>query len=253
MVESKAEIKNSNCLNCGEEVSGNYCSNCGQKFQPTKVPLRLFLDDVVETLFTIDNRLFRTLRDLFLKPGKVTIDYIEGRRAKYLPPLRIYLSISVVYFLFAQFIESDKILFVNFTQDAESDLNLAKIIQTGLFFLVPVLALILKIFHRKRKAFYIEYLIFSVHLHSVWFVLFTIQMLIGFLVTILGDGLSSTVNNAVSIFGETFQIGAMIFLVISVKKVFGENWMKAIFKSISTLFIYLLSLGLVTFLAIWVL
>ncbi|HAW82051.1 MAG TPA: hypothetical protein DCX27_21525, partial [Balneola sp.] len=86
-------IPDNHCLNCNEPVSGNYCSNCGQKFQPTKLPLRIYLEDTVETLFNVDNRVFKTLKDLFLKPGKITKEYISGHRATYLPPLRIYISI----------------------------------------------------------------------------------------------------------------------------------------------------------------
>lgn len=251
MEESIYITKEGACLNCGAEVQGNYCSNCGQKMQPTKLPLRLFLEDVVETLFTIDNRFFRTLGDLFFKPGKVTKEYIDGKRAKYLPPLRVYISISVVYFLLAQFIESDKILFVNFTQDEDSNINLAKVIQAGLFLLVPVMAGLLKLLHRKRKAFYIEYLIFSIHIHSIWFVFFTIQLLLMSLAKSLSPFVPSIVESMISVLVDFSQISAMIYLVIYVKKVFQETWLKAILKSIIGLFLYLACLGLITFLALW--
>ncbi len=250
MGDSVINNNEGNCLNCGTTVSGKYCSNCGQKYQPTKLPLKFFLDDVVETLFTIDNRVFRTIIDLFTKPGKVTQDYIDGKRAKYLPPLRVYLSISVIYFLLAQFIDSDKILFVNFSQDGDSRINLAKFVQTGLFLLVPVMAGILKILHRKRKAFYIEYLIFSIHIHSIWFVFFTVQLLLISLGNLLSGQVSILVENGILTIGELSQIAAMIYLAIYIKKVFQETWLKGIIKSILALFLYLLSLGLVTFIAI---
>ena len=241
------------CLNCGTEVRGNYCSNCGQKFQPTKLPLKQFLEDAVETFFNLDNRILKTLKDLFLKPGKVTLNYIEGKRATYLPPLRIYISISVVYFLIAELIGSEKILFVNFNQDGDSEVNLAKVIQVGMFFLVPVMAGILKLVHKKRKAFYVEYLIFSVHIHSIWFVLFTFQLILVYIAGSLEGSFSSLVNNIIYTIGESFQVVAFIFLGVYVKKVFGESWFKAILKTIAVLFLYLLCLGLVTFIAIGIL
>ena len=240
-------------MNCGTEVPGNFCSNCGQKFQPTKLPLREFLEDAVETLFNLDSRALRTLKELFLKPGKVTLKYIEGKRAAYLPPLRIYISISVIYFLIAEFIDSEKILFVNFTQDGDSHVNLAKIIQVGMFFLVPVMAGILKVFHQRRKAFYVEYLIFSVHIHSVWFVLFTFQLVFFYLARFLEGSVLPLITNIITVMGESFQIGAMIFFVIYVKRVFQEKWVKAILKSIASLFLYLICLALVTFIAIGIL
>ncbi len=252
-MEEIVSKKEGSCLNCGAEVQGNYCSNCGQKFQPTKLPIKLFLEDVVETLFTFDNRIFKTLKDLFIKPGKITTDYIAGQRAKYLPPLRIYLSISLVYFLLAQFIDSDKILFVNFSQNGEERINLAKVIQTGLFFLVPVMAGILKLLHRKRNAFYIEYLIFSIHIHSIWFVFFTIQLLLMSLAKSLSPYVPSMVEIMISVLGEFSQIAAIIYLAICTKKVFMETWLKAILKSIAGLFLYLLCLALITLIAMWIL
>lgn len=250
MVNSLKDKQEGNCLNCEARVSGNYCSNCGQKLQPTKLPIRLFLEDVLETLLTIDNRLFRTLRDLFFKPGRVTEEYIEGKRAKYLPPLRVYISISVIYFLLAQFIESDKILFVNFTQDEGSRINLAKLIQTGLFLLVPVMAAILKVLHKKRNAFYIEYLIFSIHIHSIWFVCFTFQLLMKWFVNIVSGQIPLLVENGILVVGELSQIIAIIYLAICLKRVFQETWVKALLKSITALFLYLITLALITFIAV---
>ena len=251
----KEELKTGDtCLNCGSDRVGNYCADCGQKFQPTKLPINLFLEDAAETLFNIDNRFYRTIRDLFVKPGKVTKEYIEGKRAKYLPPLRIYVSISLVYFLLAQFIESDKILFVNFTQDDEGvDVNLAKVVQTALFFLVPVMAGIVSLLHRKRKAYYIEYLIFSIHIHSVWFVLFTVQLLLVALSDALATQIPEWLSNLIYLIGEASQAVAMIFLILWTKKVFEESWVKAILKGISGLFLYLLALALTTFIAIMIL
>ena len=81
------EEQTNTCLNCGSAEVQNYCPVCGQKAQPTRLPLKLFFHDAIESLFNIDNRWLKTLRDLFIKPGKVTREYIEGKRARYLPPL----------------------------------------------------------------------------------------------------------------------------------------------------------------------
>ncbi|MBO6522874.1 MAG: DUF3667 domain-containing protein [Balneolaceae bacterium] len=243
--------KEGTCLNCGTDVRGNYCSNCGQKFQPTKLPLKQFLEDAIETLFTIDNRFFRTIKDLFLKPGKVTKEYLIGKRAKYLPPLRVYISISVVYFLIAQLIESDKILFVNFTQDGDSRINLAKIVQTAMFFLVPVMAAILKFLHLKRKAYYVEHLIFSVHIHSVWFVFFTIQLLLMSLGSIFEGQASPSLVSIIDTIEDLPQLAALIFFMIYMKNVFEEPWFKVIVKGVFTIMLYLTTLALVTLLATW--
>lgn len=240
MVNSLTEIKEGNCLNCGSEVSGNYCSNCGQKFQPTKVPIKLFLEDAVETLFNIDNRWFRTLKDLFFRPGKATKEYIEGKRAQYLPPLRIYLSISIVYFLLVQLSESNQIFFINFSDDEGEIGNLGTIIQYLLFFLVPLFALLIKLFHRKRKAFYVEYLIFAFHIHTIWFVFLMVELFTVWLNKSYTVQWAEIVANIISV---PAQLATFIYLLVYLRNVFDQGWLKAILKTFGIMVLYLMTLA----------
>ena len=53
---------------------------------------------MTDNIFSIDSRLFITLKHLITKPGFLTLEYWEGRRTKYLPPLKLYLVLSVLYF-----------------------------------------------------------------------------------------------------------------------------------------------------------
>ncbi|GAB5410398.1 MAG: hypothetical protein BalsKO_27630 [Balneolaceae bacterium] len=240
MVEPSVEIKESNCLNCGTEVSGNYCTNCGQKFQPTKVPIKLFLEDAVETLFNIDNRWLKTLKDLFFNPGKATKEYIEGKRAQYLPPLRIYLSISIVYFLLVQLSESSQVFFINFTDDEGEMGNIGTIIQYLLFFLVPIFAVLIKLFHKKRKGFYVEYLIFAFHVHTIWFVFLMIELFTVWLDTAYSQQWVKVVANIIS---APAQLATFIYLLVYLKNVFDQGWLKAILKTFGIMILYLMTLA----------
>jgi len=239
MVDSLVNNKEGNCLNCGTIESGKYCSNCGQKFQPTKVPLKLFLEDAVETLFNIDNRWLKTLKHLFINPGKVTIEYIEGKRAQYLPPLRVYLSISILYFLVITLVDSNQIFFINFSDSEENVGDLATIIQSLLFFLVPVFAILTSILYRKRKAFYVEYLILSLHIHTVWFVLLMIEL---FTVWLDGNNEQQWAKITATILSAPAQLGTLIYVVLYFKKMFNESWIKTIAKSLGLMVLYILSL-----------
>lgn len=231
------------CLNCGTKVQANFCSNCGQKFQPTKLPLKLFLEDAVETLFNIDNRVFRTLKDLFGKPGKVTREYLEGRRASYLPPLRIYLSISIIYFLLARTIDSSKIFFINFGNDTLSSIGVGEIIEYILFFMVPVMALIVQFFHIKRKGFYVEYLIFSMHLHSIWFVLLSFQLIAIYLADFVEHSYSSVPYLLLLLTDTLSQLLPFVYLMLFLKRVFDQGWVKAFAKAFGIMVFYLMLLG----------
>ena len=87
------------CRNCGTEVTGEYCGHCGQREGRAD---RRFLDaagEVVGDVFDLDSRFWKTLFFLLFRPGYLSAEFMAGRRARYLPPLRLYLVISFVIFL----------------------------------------------------------------------------------------------------------------------------------------------------------
>lgn len=98
-----------NCLNCGTELKGPFCYFCGQ---PDRNFMRFFpvlLRDLMEDLFDLDSRFMRTMKPLLFKPGRLTRDYMEGRRFRYAPPMRLYIFSSIVFFLLAALMSSDSI------------------------------------------------------------------------------------------------------------------------------------------------
>ena len=89
------------CDNCGAAVTGRYCAACGQRLEPPVHSLWHFTTVATEDLTHADSRLWRTLATLLFRPGHLTREFLAGRRARYLPPVRLYLVISVVFFLWA--------------------------------------------------------------------------------------------------------------------------------------------------------
>jgi hypothetical protein len=87
------------CLNCGGTLSGPYCAGCGQKRLDTDPTLREFLHESTAELTQWDGRIPSTLRALFFRPGSLTQDFLAGRRARWLQPLRLYLICSLAFFL----------------------------------------------------------------------------------------------------------------------------------------------------------
>ncbi len=235
------KITTQTCLNCGSEKVEHYCAVCGQKAQATKQPLRVFLSDAVETLFNVDSRWFITIKHLFAKPGKVTTEYLAGKRASYLPPIRIYISISVFYFLMVSLIDSSQVFFINFNNDEGNAGDLPTIVQYGLFFLVPLFAWLTGLFYRKKKAFYVEHLILALHIHSVWFVLMSIELF-----TIWMERVSDEmwVQIVALIISTPAQIAIFGYFITYLKKTFGEGWIKTIAKSFGIMILYISSLAL---------
>ena len=95
------------CLNCNTELKGPFCYYCGQ---PDRNFMRFFpalLRDLMEDLLDFDSRFMRTLKPLMFKPGRLTKDFMSGRRFRYTPPMRLYIFSSIVFFLLAALLSSD--------------------------------------------------------------------------------------------------------------------------------------------------
>ncbi|MBV8063296.1 MAG: DUF3667 domain-containing protein [Nevskia sp.] len=86
------------CQDCGAPISGKYCSNCGQETEIRTPTVRQFTHEMMDQYVAVEGKLGRTLRVLIARPGQLTLDYIEGRRQRYVRPLKLYVSISVVFF-----------------------------------------------------------------------------------------------------------------------------------------------------------
>lgn len=89
------------CANCGAPLSGPYCSQCGQRHEHAVHSVSHFIGEAFEDFTHADSRLWRTLGALLFHPGFLTREFLEGRRARYLPPVRLYLVLSVAFFVIA--------------------------------------------------------------------------------------------------------------------------------------------------------
>ncbi len=87
------------CRNCGTVVIGRYCGNCGQLAQTFHRPVWSLASEVLGDFLSLDGRVMRTLPSLMFRPGKVTKAYLSGKRQRFVPPFRLYLLTSFIYFL----------------------------------------------------------------------------------------------------------------------------------------------------------
>lgn len=91
--------KENNCLNCGATLHGHFCHNCGQENLEMKESFGHMMRHAISDYFHFDDQFFSTLKPLLFKPGKLTVEYNTGHRAAYLHPVKMYIFISVIYFL----------------------------------------------------------------------------------------------------------------------------------------------------------
>jgi hypothetical protein len=90
------------CRNCGMRVEVRFCTNCGQLGTDFHRPIWDLVTSSIDDMFALDGRLWRTLPVLMLRPGRMTRDYIDGKRARFVPPFRLFLLFlltSVIFFL----------------------------------------------------------------------------------------------------------------------------------------------------------
>jgi hypothetical protein len=109
------------CLNCGTETPGRYCPSCGQlNIEPKQTVWHLiqhFFSDITH----FDGKFFETVKDLFSKPGFLSKEYMIGRRASYLDPIRMYIFTSAFFFLI--FFSVFDVKHMHFGENARSEIQ----------------------------------------------------------------------------------------------------------------------------------
>jgi hypothetical protein len=87
------------CRNCGTQAPLKFCPECGQETTLHPPTLGEFLHEFVGHYVALEGALWRTLGLLLRRPGRLTREYLDGRRRRYVLPLRLYLTASFLFFL----------------------------------------------------------------------------------------------------------------------------------------------------------
>jgi hypothetical protein len=202
---------------------GRYCEHCGEKRRSDHdFSLRHILGEVVETLTHFDSKILRTSWTLVSHPGLLSVDYFAGRRIRYLAPLRLFLLLSVVYFLsnsifpynafttpltvqlqmnnyypgyaWAQMLQAMAHHGIDYaTLERLYDAKTAVLSKTLVFALIPVYALLFYAFLFRKRQHFAEHLVIATHFWS--FALLAIGIFIPLLLWLL-KGLASLLGAA---------------------------------------------------------
>lgn len=115
------------CLNCGNEVQGRFCSNCGQENVESRHSFHYLFTHFLEDLLHYDGSFWKTIKSLLLKPGKLTVEYLKGKRASYVAPVKLYIFIAFVAFfvpaVVSFFHDKDKEIYEINTEQTKQELN----------------------------------------------------------------------------------------------------------------------------------
>ena len=118
-VEAEVNVEVARCGNCGVALLGNYCSDCGQEDREVRRPFWRILRQLFHAVFELDGRVYRSLFFLYTRPGFLSTEYLNGRRTRYTPPLRMFLVLSISFFLIVSIAGTFGNIFVN-----ETDFNM---------------------------------------------------------------------------------------------------------------------------------
>jgi Protein of unknown function (DUF3667) len=222
------------CLNCGGELRGEFCHSCGQKAASTHLGFHDVLHEVTHEFLHVDGKIINTLTVLVTKPGQLTKDLVEGRRARYIPPLRLYLTLSLVFFFLAAVVptrgtgairfsvtdDNGKVVAPTAEQQRQADEAVAHVIALlprVLFVLVPLFALLTFGFFRRSQPQLVAHLYFALHMHAFAFLLFTLG------IPLRAAGVAGqTVSSIVS-------LGLIPYYALSFGKFFGgSRWKRGV-------------------------
>ena len=241
------------CRNCGAELEGKYCGNWGQKVAPINPSLRDLLHDLIHEFLHVDGKIFRTVQLLLTRPGFLTREYFQGRRARYVSPIRLYLIFSVLYFATSTLIVTEPV----FRPDDEVEVGqLGRLIGLGdmsaeranelaneaathwmpraMFLLVPLCAGLVHFVTRKTGKNYPHHLYFALHVHAAYF-----AMLVA--TTILGDLPSQIVRGFVSVVPLLF---AVVYSLVAFRTAYGGTWTLAAGRLAFVIPTYMIAVGL---------
>lgn len=224
------------CMNCSSQLSGSYCSECGQKNLNLERPLRELVVDVLNETFDIDGRAWRTAKTLFLRPGLLTSEFLAGKRRAYTSPLRLYLFISVSFFVLMAWVASQGLMLEQGQSVGQDSAVQAQFMSEELprlmFVLMPVFALLLKVFYFRRL--YFDHLIFSVHLHSAGYVVLALML------PLERVSLGSFAAFTLQLVLFTYLT---IYLIASLRRVYDASWIGATIRAIVILFAYMVAVS----------
>lgn len=255
--------KHITCKSCGNNFEGTYCNTCGEKLvKPSDRTLLHFFSQLFEAFTFIDNKFFRTLKLLIIKPGFLTKENIEGRTVKYIKPLAFFLISNLLYFLInpvdifnstltsqlkgQRYSSSVYPLYERIAQEkgfelTEGEINKrfevlyneksSSVSKLTIFLLVFAFAIVLLMLNFYKKRLIYEHVVLA--LHFITFVIF----LMLFLSSIIYIGKWLNLKLADADINSTSVLLPLVLVIVyylsaSIKRVYNDKWILAIPKGI---------------------
>ena len=235
------------CPNCSASLLGSHCHDCGQKkIEANEYSLKRFAGQAINDFTDLEsNKVFRTFSAMIVRPGLLAAEYLAGRRGRYLGPLKLYLTFSALYFLFAwsvlsevrgssaQRIAQNPVTVRMAKQRGLDPLTFADKIQqkaekyaSGLrIFSVLISGTFLAALYFRMRRYYVEHLVFSLYYYSFDFFFKSFFALLFLLSAAIGFKLPTVVLNF-------FYPIALAYLVFALRRVYQQRWAMTVLKAV---------------------
>jgi Protein of unknown function (DUF3667) len=235
------------CLNCNTPLQGQFCYACGQKVvEPNDRTLKHFIFQFFGAAFFLENNFLKNIWILFAKPGQLTIDIIEGRRKRWMPPFSLFLLINLFYFWYTPFSDFNQTLYeqthfspykdftnvmvenklaaekIKFDTYAEIYNKKSSVYANSLIILhIPIMAAFLLLLFYRNKYFYADHFVFALHLLGFLLLVgLSVGLVVGidkYLFTFLNPLLTNTI--------QFLYLGGILFYTWkAISKVYKRKW-----------------------------
>ena len=227
------------CYNCSAPLSGPFCAACGQKAKALNPTLGDLIHDFAHEMLHVDGRIFQTAKRLLISPGFLTLEIFNGRRTRWISPLRLYLVFSLIYFAASAAdtrhvritfnggaqATADDLARLGFDSEQELQETMQRALHTWaprvMFVLVPFYAWLVLLVCRRSGRNYPQHLFFAFHVHAAMFAAGAL---------LAAARLTHNVIVARG-FGVLTIVYAVVYVVASFKNVYGGSLRRAVMRA----------------------
>jgi hypothetical protein len=258
------DVDSMRCLNCDSVLTGKYCSACGQKLTDRDPRLRELAHEAADEFLHWDGKLVETMSALFRRPGFLTKEYLAGRRARYVSPLRLYLTASVIYFAVLALVPRSNAIKIDlgpndgkptaakvaaseetaapkdnsyrarkraaFERIARDPAKFREALKhnqpKAMFVLLPVFALALGVLYR-RYGRYPAHFIFALHFHAFAFLLLAVVTA------------PAALSEKFDVLEPVAFVAVAVYLVLALRRVYGQGRLLTLAKTGALAGVYL--------------
>jgi len=253
------------CESCGHYVEKRFCPECGQENVETRQPFHYLFTISIEDFIHYDSRFWTTIRYLLFSPAKLTKVYLSGKRNLYVPPVTLYIFISFITFFIPPMLpdkngEKLELFHETINNEVQKDItingkkfNKEKLEERvkhdfpkAIFLYMPVFAFWLWLFHSKKKWYYFDHGIFTLHYFSFVLLSILLYIVLQWAYSFFDLGRMGLVKFTHVIFSIAFFCYIVYYFFHSHRKIYQNT--KAVSRLLCMLLVFINSLCMLIFL-----